>query len=472
MSVFDLKPDSSVEKEEAAAPEPRPLRDRIPAPMRGPALWLRRQMGRMIPDEVFRNWCWDAAAGISSGIYQGAIWTFALQLARGQLHATKGQMALATAAPAIGYLFATLWARQMEGRSKLPFVTITWLISRGMFLLTPFLVRGGIGREMFVSLIVLTPILFSVSTPAYTAIMKEIYPDRLRGRLMSLVRVGAAASTLLTARVMGLWQQYHGLDFRWMFFIGGVFGVGTSYAFSRLKIPQAQIDSTPPPIGKFLRQTFSILIHNKGYRWFTASVFVSGFGNLVANTYYPIYQVDQFHITPTQIATMQNIAGAVSLISLFFWGGFMDRFGSLTTVFIACIVICMTPLCYAFAPSVSWLYLAGAANGIASAGIDIGYLNTTLMFAEQGRAAQYQAVHSTFFGLRGTIAPLLAVPLLDILTDSALRRNPALETRTLPHYHDWQHAFLVCLSIMFLGAMFQLASMQSFRRRQQQGHSL
>lgn len=474
MSVFDLKPASASEEgEEAdAAPEPRALRDRIPAPMRGPALWVRRQMGRVIPDDVWKNWCWDAFAGLCAGIYQGAIWTFALQIARGQLHATKFQMALATAAPAVGYLFATLWARQMEGRSKLPFVTITWLISRGMFLLTPFLVRGGAGREMFVSLIVLTPILFSVSTPAYTAIMKDIYPDRLRGRLMSLVRVGMAASMLITARVMGLWQQNGGLDYRWMFFIGGIFGIGTAYAFSRLKIPKAHAATPPPPIGQFLSQTFSILIHNKGYRWFTASVFVSGFGNLVANTYYPIYQVDQFHITQTQIATMQNIGGALSLVSLFFWGSFMDRFGSLTTVFVACIIICMSPLLYAFSPNVVWLYMAGAANGIASSGIDIGYLNTTLMFAEPGRAAQYQAVHSTFFGLRGTIAPLFAIPLLDILTDSALRRNPNLETPNPPHFHDWHNAFLCCLVIMFLGAMFQLASMRSFRRRQSQEQSL
>jgi DHA1 family inner membrane transport protein len=473
VSVFDLKPDLPPhEEEEKRPPDSRPLRERIPAPMRGPAVWVRGQMGRVIPDDVWQNWCWDAVAGLCAGVYQGAIWTFALQLARGSLHATKFQMALATAAPAIGYLFATLWARQMEGRSKLPFVTITWFISRGLFLLTPFVVRGGVGREMFVSLIVMTPILFSVSTPAYTAIMKDIYPDRLRGRLMSLVRVGMAASMLVTARIMGFWQEHSGLDFRWMFFIGGIFGIGTAYAFSRLKLPKVLSSSTPPPIGRFLSQTFSILVHNKGYRWFTVSVFVSGFGNLVANTYYPIYQVDQFHITPTQIATMQNIAGALSLVSLFFWGGFMDRFGSLTTVLLACLIICCTPLLYAFSPNVTWLYLAGAANGVASSGIDIGYLNTTLMFAESGRAAQYQAVHSTFFGLRGTIAPLLAIPLLDALTSSARRRNPHLASLADSHFHDWKHAFLVCLAIMFLGAIFQCASMNSFRRNQKQDKAI
>ena len=98
---------------------------------------LRRRLGRFVPDSVWVNWRWDLMAGLCSGIYQGSVWTFALQLARGKLHATGFQMGLATAAPAIGYLFATLWARQMEGRSKLPFVTLTWTVSRGLFLLTP-----------------------------------------------------------------------------------------------------------------------------------------------------------------------------------------------------------------------------------------------------------------------------------------------------------------------------------------------
>ena len=397
---------------------------------------------------VWYNWKWDLAAGISSGVYQACIWTFALQLARGKLHATGMQMGWATAAPAIGYLFAILWARQMEGRSKLPFVTVTWVLSRGMFLLTPLLIRGTHSTEFFISLIVLTPILFSVSTPAYTTIMKDIYPDQHRGRMMAYVRVGMVAAMLLTARVMGYLQQYHGLDFRWMFFIGGVFGVGTAYAFSRLHLPAVTEVRTPPPLGWFLRDTFSILATNKGYRWFIASVFVTGFGNLIATTYYPIYQVDRFHITPEQIANMQNIGGVASLFALFFWGWYMDRYGSLATVLVAVLFNCLTPLLYAMSANILYLYVAATIMTLTSLGIDLGYLNTTLMFAEPGRAAQYQAVHSSFFGLRGTIAPLIAIHLLRGLG------------------HRWVPAFMICLGIMIVGVLFQFFSLQTYRQKQ------
>lgn len=426
------------------------LRYRIAAPVRRPLRRLQRRFGAVAPENVWYNWRWDALAGILSGIYMGCIWTFALQLARGTLHATGFEMGLATAAPAVGYLFATFWARQMEGRSKLPFVSITWLLSRGLFLLTPLLVRGAASREMFVGLLCLTPILFSVSTPAYTAVMKEIYPDEYRGRLMSYVRIGMSTAMLLTATMMGYWQERGGLDYRWMFSIGGVFGAGTALAFSRLRLPPVERIEEPPPIGVFLRRTFGILIHNRGYRWFTASVFIMGFGNLVASTLYPICQVDRFHITPTQIAALVSITNLVALGSLFFWGAYMDRFGSLAAVLLALIILCVTPMVYALAPQIGWLYLASITAGFSQYGIDLGYLNTTLMFAEPGRASQYQAVHSSFFGLRGTIAPLMAVPIFH-----ALGRN-------------WAHAFFLCMGIMVIGMLFQVFALQSYRRAQTQ----
>ncbi|MCS6777684.1 MAG: MFS transporter [Chthonomonadaceae bacterium] len=408
---------------------------------------MRRRLGRSVPDDVWYNWRWDLLAGICAGIYQGCIWSFALQLARGPLGASGWQMGLASAAPAIGYLFALLWARQMEGRAKLPFVTRTWLVSRGLFLLTPLLVTGRFQLPAFLFLICATPILFSISTPAYTAIMKDIYPDEHRGRLMSLVRVGTTGAMLITTPLMGWLQEHAGLDFRWMFALGGAFGIATAGAFSRLRLPRTP-PTPPPPVGQFLRETFRVVFENPGYRWFTASVFVTGFGNLVAGTLYPIYQVDHFRITPTQIGIMTNALTIAALISLFFWGWFLDRYGSLTVVLLAVTINCLTPICYLLAPSIQWIYLAAACTGFAQSGIDLGYLNTTLMFAETGKAAQYQAVHSTFFGLRGTIAPLLAIPLLHAAGG------------------NFQRAFLICTGIMLAGLGLQAVSLGSYRRQQ------
>src|SRR5579872_2752006 len=340
-------------------------------------------------------WKWDLATGVFAGLYQGCIWTFVARVARADLHATDSQMGWIAAAPALGYACATIWARQMDGRSKLPFVYWTWLFSRGVYLLAPLL-RS---RDQFVILVCLTPFVFSVSTPAYAAVMKEIYPDAQRGRLMSAVRMGMSVMTLASALVMGRLLD-HGLDWRWGFCLGGVFGALSAWSFSRVPVPPVQESDEPRlSTAAFFRDTLDILRRNPGYRWFTASVFVSGFGNIVATTLYPIYQVDRFHITNTQVANLQNISSIATIAGFFFWGSFLDRKGPLSAVLLALAFNLTSPLVYAEAHGLGPLYIASAAMGIALAGIDLGYLNTTLLFAEPGKAAQYQALHASFFGI-------------------------------------------------------------------------
>ncbi len=414
---------------------------------------LRRLRERALPlddipasEVILRNWRRDITAGCCTGVYQGCVWAFALQLARGTLHATSYQMGLAVASQALGYLFVIVWAHQMEGRRKLPFVTITWLFTRGCFMLTPLLVRGAYAREWYLFLICYAPIFFSISNPAYTALMKMIYPAEVRARLMSVVRIGVAAATFATAHFMGLLQEQYHVDYRWIFCVGGIFGVCTAIAFSRLEL-QEEKEEEKPRFQHFLQDAGRILRCNTAYRLFCIGVFLAGMGNLCANTYYPLYQVDRFHILPEQIAVVVMASSAAALFGYPFWGWFTDRFGPLTTTFVSVGLNSMVPLCYAFGPTISWLMLAGFLSGAAQSGVDLGYLNSVLLFAESDSASQYQAIHSTLFGIRGTLAPLLAIPLLHLL-----------------HFH-WLTAFCICFGVIVLGASVQTLAVTAHRNQ-------
>lgn len=401
---------------------------------------LREQFASL-PPPTLAAWKWDFVTGCCTGIYFGSVWTFVARVARAELNATSAQMGWIAAAPALGYLFATVWARQMEGRAKMPFVFWTWLIARGMFVLTPLLRT----RLEYVLLVCITTLIFSVSTPAYTAIMKDIYPDAQRGRLMSVVRIGMSVMTLLTALLMGRLLDA-GLPWRTAFCIGGLFGALSAWTFSRIPVPTEDLqEERRLSTFAFFCDTLDILRRNPGYRWFTASVFVYGFGNIIAFTLYPIYQVDRFHITNTQVADMQNIGSVLTILGFFFWGSYLDRKGPLAVVLLSICIVCTMPLVYLLAPDVHFLYLAAAAGGLAMSGIDLGYLNTTLLFAEPGRAAQYQALHSSFFGLRGSIAPHCAIPLMNAF--------------------GAQRAFLIAFCVMLCGVCLQLVSMRDYRRK-------
>jgi MFS family permease len=398
--------------------------------------------GRLLemPTETLKSWKWDMLGGLCAGVYQGSVWTFVGKVARHDLQATESHMAWIAAAPALGYLFATLWARQMEGKAKMPFVYWTWLIARGLFIATPAVASAG----QFTALVCITPFIFSVSTPAYAAVMKDIYPDHQRGRLMSVVRIGTNSMMLIASLVFGRLMD-HGLDFRYSFLVGGIFGALSAVAFSRIRVPASPTGFGVPIAAKaFAKDTYDILRRNPGFRWFSFSVFMYGFGNIVSTTLYPMFQVDRLHVSNTEVANLQNVASIMTIVGFFFWGGFLDTRGPLATVMVAMIVVTFMPLCYMAAKDVSLLYVAAALGGVALSGIELGYLNTTLLFAEPGKAAQYQALHSSFFGIRGSIAPFCAVPLFKWL--------------------GFRGAFSIGLTVCVIGVVLQAIAMRDYRR--------
>ncbi|MCX6381551.1 MAG: MFS transporter [Armatimonadetes bacterium] len=393
----------------------------------------------LLSPETRVAWLWDLLTGLFAGIYQGCIWTFVMRVARKELLATNAQMGWMSAAPALGYLFATVWARQMDGKEKMPFVFWTWLCSRGLFLFTPFLAT----RSLFIFLVCIIPIIFSISTPAYVAIMKDIYPDALRGRLMSYVRMGVYIMTLVTSLCVGRLLD-NGLSWQAVFSVGGFFGVLTAFAFKQIPLPPTPIQTTPAvSTREFFHDTLQILRRNMGFRLFLFSVFVSGFGNIISATLIPLQQVDYFHVSNTDVANLQNISSVATIIGFGFWGSFMDKRGSLAAVLLAISFNLIVPFIYVFTHDMQWLYVASAAMGLAISGIELAYVNTILMFAEEGKASQYQALHSSFFGIRGTIAPQCAIPLLSIVGMRA--------------------SFAIALVILFFGAILQAVAMRDYR---------
>lgn len=398
---------------------------------------------RVLSPQVIPAYRWDALAGLLGGIYMGAIFPFVMRIARADLHASRLEISLLTAAPFIGSLLAPLWARQMVGRAKMPFCVYSWTFARALFFGMFLVTRAW----HFVLLIGLAQIIGSISGPAYTALMKDIYPDEERGRAMGLVRVGSYSAVLIVSLFVGHLLD-SGIPFKWVFSIAAAVGIVGAWCFSRVPV----MESSAPAARQerlsalgFWLQTVAILKHNQGFRWFAASVMTYGFGNLVAFTIYPLYQVDRLHVTNIQVATLTNASSISSIIAFAYWGHFMDRNGALWTALVNILLQCLIPIVYFF--SGAWWHLIPAAvvQGIAGAGIELAYLNVILTLSEEGKEAQYQALHSMLLGIRGTIAPFVAVPVLRML--------------------GFHASFLVCLSLMLLGAYMQAVSLRAYRRR-------
>ncbi len=427
----------------------------VPLPPESPSIPATRSLHRLqrrariaarvnfgITRQVRQSLKWDSLTGALTGLYMGMTAPFFIKIGRDMLHASPTAISLMFAAPFIGNLFSPFWARQMEGREKLPFCVGSWAMARILLLIMPFALTGN----SFVLLIALLQIIGTVSAPAYTSIMRDIYPDESRGRLMGYARVAvqsmAFISTLLVGRLLD-----HGVSYTILFPIAGIFGITAAMTFRNVR----PLSSSPVPLAgvekeamlPFLRQTFSILLYNRPYRWFALSVFVYGFANLMLIPLYGLYQVDVLKISGTQIANIANVAALSAIVGSFFWGRFMDKNGPAFTVLCGICLIAAMPIVYFFAPTPEALLFAGALSGFGFSGIDLSYLASILLYAERHKTAQYQSLHALLLGVRGVLAPLLGIPLI--------------------HTFGYKPVFVMGFGIMMLGGVLQALAIRDAR---------
>ncbi len=409
--------------------------------------------GRRVPSPSRRAYRLDRLSSLLAGLYMGSIFPFVGVIARGQLHASPAILGFMTAAPFLGNLLALFWAHAMEGRPKLPFVKWSHLAARSTFLLTPLATTP----LRFAVVVSAAQIFGSIATPAYASVIKEVYPDDQRGRILSYTRAALFSTMVLTTFLVG--PLLKRVPYEWVFPVMCLFGIAAALVFGRIPVPSAADLGERAPrrsLGEslreataFLRGTMGILSSDRGYRWFALSVFTYGFGNLMIAPAIPILQVDRLHIQTDDIAVLAILANVTAALAYFYWGRYVDYHSPLKAVVLNILLNALIPVFYMVAGSKWMLVPAFILGGITNAGIDLSYFNSILSFATEETASRYQALHSFLLGIRGVIAPLIGGYLIAVL----------------PHegkVPDLRWLFVIGLTFILVGCWMQL---MGIRRR-------
>ena len=402
---------------------------------------------KSVPRKARRAYTKDATAGLLVGVYTGCVFPFYLIIARDRLHASAFLISVMVAAPFLGNLFALLWANAMEARPKMPFAVTSWVVGRSLFLLMVLAVTP----LRFALVVGISQFLVTAAGPAYAAIMKDIYPDEHRGRIMGYAR--ALVALAMIATTFAIAPLLSGLNYRWVFPVGGLFGIVSALVFGTIPTsePTHEERAAKRPTHEFVFSAFAILRENRGFRWFAASVFTFGFGNLILTPIYPIFQVDRLHISTSQAAMLANTTSIIWMGSYLYWGRYVDVKSPLHATVVNVILTTLIPLNYFLAKNVWMLLPSAVISGITAAGIELAYFNSVLWFAEEGRASHYQALFSWLLGIRGSIAPFVGAAL-----------KQAFEGRGW----DFRYIFIWAVLIMFAGAVMQIFGVRRDRYNQ------
>lgn len=344
-------------------------------------------------------------SGALSATMSGLTGPFVAVIARDTLQATDLQIAILSMSGVAGHLMAIYWAKLLEGRRKMRFAVTAFSIARVPLLF----VCLADTHWKFIGLIIAMNLVSSAASPAYSALMREIYPDSDRAKIMGYVRVlnwaVIIAVTALASWLLGV------VSYRIIFPIAGVVGIAGAIVFGRIPSKDASGDSDVSHV-QFLRDSISILRDNPPFRWFCAGVFMFGFANFVALPLWTIYQVDVLGVR-TQWAGVYSVTVQIAtMVSFFYWGPFIDRTRpEKTIVAITAMSVCV-PLVYCLSSSPWMLLPAMPIWGIICGGSELSYMKGVLYYAPADKAAQYHALFLFLMGVRGIVAPYIGTALL------------------------------------------------------------
>ncbi|MBI3910095.1 MAG: MFS transporter [Armatimonadetes bacterium] len=406
---------------------------------------------RHVPPRARDAFVTDATAMLLAGLYAGSIYPFVSIIARGELGADATVLGFMSAAPYLGYLCSLFWARAMEGRRKVPFVKWSHLAARTTVVLMLFATSAW----PFALIISAVQIIGAIATPAYAAIIKEVYPDDTRGRIMSLTRAALLVAQIVATYIVG-WLLTT-VSYRFVFPVAALVGIVAALVFSRIN-PNEQAQ---PAVGdpgaarlplrartmdtaRYLWDTLGILKVDHAYRWFAFSVFTYGFGNLLITPIIPLVQVDRLHMRTNDLSLLANLSQVVAVFAYFYWGRYVDRRSPQRAVTLNILVNALVPIFYILAIGVgqAWVLIpAFLVSGAIMAGIDLSYFNALLSFSQEHNVARYQALQSFLLGVRGTVAPFIGSMLVSYLDAHSL---------------DRRYAFVVALVFILTGCWMQM----------------
>ena len=364
---------------------------------------------RRIPCESRSQYHYDSISNVLNGVFLGLVLIFLPVIAR-RMGASGKQIALITAAPFIGFLFSMFWDRFSEGRKKVPFVSGICVLGCSVFFATSFVA----GPLTMVAMVLVFHLIWSMKLPAYAGVMREIYPDKDRSRLMGYTRVKMALAMIIAAYVGGHLIQAYG--YKYVFPLGALFGILSAFAFKRIKCVDEHIHVRAGK--KFpLVEALDLLKENKAFSRYLCILFLFGFGNLMAMPLYTIFLVDVLDIPNATVGKLGALFSLMWMISYFAWGEYMGKRHPLMVIPLVISSLALVPLTYFFATNIWYVVFAYAMLGIASGGLELAWFSCPLYFAGPNKelASRYMAVNTTFNGIRGVIAPFVGIGLMYIL---------------------------------------------------------
>ena len=366
--------------------------------------WLGMGFADSLAPTVRYNMMTELWGTVAFGVFWAAAIQFIPVVMR-RMGAGTELIALYQAQTYLGSILTSFSIVLMRRRRTKTFAVWCWAIGRSLFL--AFALVSQVKWLLIVTAAFW--LMEAFPSPAYTRIVQAIYPEGVRGKAMSVVRLGMTAAIILVTPLAGWVLDQWG--YRVLFPLAGGMGLLATWMFNRLDVDEGTLPSRQP---RSMRSLWSILGTNRNFTIHLAGFTLFGLGALVGVAFYPVVQVDRLHLSYTQLGLLGTVQSIMWLLGFVYWGRAVDSRGGIWVMRANLAIAALVPFTYIWAQN-GWMLLpAFIAQGIISAGIDLGLLNTAIQLAEPDKVVEYAAVQATIIGVRGMVGPFLGVGLVHV----------------------------------------------------------
>lgn len=346
---------------------------------------------------------------ICAEVLRGSAATIAIFLpfiARSHFEASKTQTFILTVSMPVMQFFTIYWHRvfqniptrryiaiialtmaipllAMSSVTTLPLIMVLWLISA----------FGGTGGG-------------GAITPVTASILRNCYPENLRGRAFGLIGAFRFGGVMLGGFGIGYWSEHDPMSYRFylpMFGILILIAMALYMVIAPQRQPTAQLRDAFSQWWKPATDAVSVLKTDRNFRDYEGSYMLYGVGWMISYALLPLIGHDKLNLSDDQfsIATIV-VFQAMMILLLFPAGRIADRHGPVKVVSVAFLIMTAYPLLLALAFSYESLIVASVIYAIGMAGVHLGWTLGPVYFApDSDQASRYLAVHATLVGVRG-----------------------------------------------------------------------
>lgn len=331
-------------------------------------------------------------------------------------------VALLFAAPDLANILSFFWSGLGHGRPKIPLINalqLSVILLIALMALTPV---SGLGLFCMVAIVILARVCWSGIITLRPTVWRSNYPAVMRAAAVGNFQTMQYIMAGIVGVVVGSVLNVHPEHFWLLVLCVASVGFGAFFATRKQRVRRetrmlrAELDSAPvmkPWQGPAV--VWRVLRKDPMWARFMLWMFVLGLGNMLMGPTLAIVLRDQFQLGYLRsILITSSIMALVMPLSIPMWARYLDRShvvqfrAKQTWMFVlSASTACLGVIFH----RVELLYLTAALQGVAYGGGTLAWNLGHVDFAPPTHTSQYMASHVTLNGIRGLLAPFVAVGL-------------------------------------------------------------